>query len=369
MSEHLSKSDVVRLLSDPSPASRVDLAAKVARQFDAELTDSERQIAEDIIRVMARDAVTRVRSSLAENLKASRSLPRDVALTLARDVEDVAIPILSVSTVLTDSDLVELIRAGSDGKHEAIAKRPGVTSVVADALIDHGSEGAVAALVANDTAQIGERGLNKVIDRFGTSEKVQDPLVRRQQLPVTVAERLVAVVSERLQDYLVTHHDLPAKAAADLILRSRERATVSLLSDQNDEAELERLVSQLNNAGRLTPSLIVRALCTGDIAFFEAAMSLLARVPLGNTRLLIHDAGRLGLKSLYEKAGMPAALLPACRIAIDVVRETPFDGEDRDRERHRRRVIERILTQYEDLAAEDLEYLLAKMGDIMVADA
>jgi len=113
----------------------------------------------------------------------------------------------------------------------------------------------------------------------------------------------------------------------------------------------------------------VRALCTGDVAFFEAAMSLLARVPIGNTRLLIHDAGRLGLKSLYEKAGMPSAFLPACRIAIDVVRDTPFDGEERDRERHRRRVIERILTQYEDLAAEDLEYLLAKMGDIMVAEA
>ena len=36
-----------------------------------------------------------------------------------------------------------------------------------------------------------------------------------------------------------------------------------------------------------------------------------------------------------------------------------------DRERHRRRVIERILTQYEDLAPEDLEFLLAKLGDIM----
>ena len=162
---------------------------------------------------------------------------------------------------------------------------------------------------------------------------------------------------------------MPAQTASDLILRSRERATVSLFTGQNDEAELEKLVAQLSRNNRLTPSLLVRALCTGDMAFFEAAMAQLAKVPLANTRLLIHDAGRLGLKSLYDRAKLPPALLPACRIALDVLRDTPYDGEDRDRERHRRRVIERILTQYEDLASEDLEYLLAKLGDIMTTDA
>ena len=41
-------------------------------------------------------------------------MPRDVALIMARDVEAVAIPILSVSRVLTDADLVEIIRTGTD---------------------------------------------------------------------------------------------------------------------------------------------------------------------------------------------------------------------------------------------------------------
>jgi uncharacterized protein (DUF2336 family) len=369
MSEHLSKGDVDRLLSDPSPTSRADLAAKVARQFDGvELTDAERKLAEDIIRVMARDAVTRVRQSLAENLKSSPGLPRDVALTLARDVEEVAIPILSVSQVLTDADLIQIVRSGTDQKHEAIAKRPGVSAAVAEELIETASEGAVAALVANETADLGEGSLNKVIDRFGESERIQEPLVHRATLPMTVAERLVVVVSEKLREHLVANHDLPEQATADLILRSRERATVSLLTGHNDEAELEKLVAHLSRSGRLSPSLVVRALCTGDLAFFEAAMSQLTGVPVVNARLLIHDAGRLGLKSLYERANLPTALLPACRIAIDVLRETPYDGEERDRERHRRRVIERILTQYEDLASEDLEFLITKMGDLMAAD-
>ncbi|HYG86222.1 MAG TPA: DUF2336 domain-containing protein [Azospirillum sp.] len=366
MTGNLSKDDVVRLLSDPSPATRADLAAKVVRQFEgAALSDSERTLAEEIIRAMARDAVVRVRQSLAENLKASTNLPRDVALTMARDVEAVAIPILSVSRVLTDTDLLEIVRSGTDGKHTAIASRPNVSSQVAEAIIENASETAVAALVANEGAELGERSLGRVIDRFGDSEAVHAPLVQRSRLPITIAERLVAVVSETLQQYLVTHHELSPKTAADLILQSRERATVTLLNGESDEVALERLVAQLSRTGRLTPSLLVRALCMGDIAFFEAAMAHLAGVPLTNARLLIHDVGPLGLKSIYDKAKMPPALMPACRIAIDVFKETPYDGEEHDRARHRRRMIERILTQYEGLAPDDLDYLIEKLGDLM----
>ena len=367
---HLSKEDVIRLLSDRSDDNRAELAAKVSRQIgQAALTDAERQIAEDIIRTLARDTISRVRQTLAENLKASPALPRDVALMLARDVEAVAIPILSVSQALTDTDLVELVRDGNDAKQTAIAGRAAVSATVADALIELGSEGAVAALVGNEGAQLGEKGLGRVIERFGGSELVQRQLVQRPKLPVTIAERLVVVVSDALRRHLITRHDLSPQVAADLVLQSRERATLSLLADGGEggreSGSLERLVAHLDQTGRLTPSLLVRALCMGDSAFFEAAMAHLANVPATNARLLIHDTGHLGLKSIYDKARLPPSLLPACRVALDVLRETHYDGEPDDIERYRRRVIERILTQYEDMEAEDLDYLLAKLGDMM----
>jgi len=62
---------------------------------------------------------------------------------------------------------------------------------------------------------------------------------------------------------------------------------------------------------------------------------------------------------------MPPRLLAAVRVAVDVVRGTEFDGGDRDRERYRSRVITRILTQFEDLPQEDLDYLLDKLGDVV----
>ncbi|CAK0779288.1 DUF2336 domain-containing protein [Azospirillaceae bacterium] len=362
MSDQLTKQDVIRLLSDPSATTRADTAAKVAKSLDkAQLSPGERQLAEDIVRRMARDTALRVRQTLAENLKNSNALPRDVALMLARDVEAVSLPILSLSTVLSDDDLFELVRDGTSAKQSAIANRPQVSSSLAEVIIETAGEETIAVLVANEGAEITENALERVVDRFGESENIQEPLVRRSKLPITIAERLVNMVSERLQEYLVAHHELPTSVASDLVLQTRERATINLVNVNTDEADLEKMVAQMARSGRLGPSILMRALCMGDMAFFETGMSFLAGVPMTNARLLIHDGGSLGLRSIYEKAGMPLTLLPAVRVAIDVFHETYLDGEERDIERHRRRMIERILTQNEDMAAEDIDYLLNKI--------
>ena len=52
------------------------------------------------------------------------------------------------------------------------------------------------------------------VENFGDSETVQRPLVDREALPITVAERLVSKVSDSLRNYLVTHHELPPALAS-----------------------------------------------------------------------------------------------------------------------------------------------------------
>jgi uncharacterized protein (DUF2336 family) len=112
----------------------------------------------------------------------------------------------------------------------------------------------------------------------------------------------------------------------------------------------------------------LRALCTGDIAFFEAAMAIKSNVPLDNAQILIHEPSRKGLAALYRKAGMPEALLVAVRAAVDVVDELRFDGEARDLERFRARVISRVLTLVETVDPADADYLLDKLGDVLVRE-
>ncbi len=357
----LSKDDVARLKARPE--TRGETAAKVAAAFvNDELDDSSREIAEEIFRHMVRDAEVRVRKALAESLKESRLVPHDVAFSLAMDVSEVAEPILIHSQVLTDADLIEIIETRPGPSRVAVARRTTVSATVSDALVETRDEDAVATLVGNPGAEVSEKTFGTILDAFPESEPVKRNMTHRPSLPVRVAERLVTMVSERLREHLVTHHELPPDVAADLVLQSREKAALDIVAGGMSQGDVDGLVDQLYVNGRLTPSIVLRALCVGDLMFFESAMARLAGVPVANVHQLIIDQGPLGLKELYRASGLPDEMFPAFRVATDVVREMDFDGGPDDRERFRSRAIERILTQFEDLDADNLDYLLARIG-------
>lgn len=364
-SKALDAIDVERLLADPSAAVRADTAVKVAEEFaKGSLNERERVVAEDVFRLFVRDVEVKVRESLANAVKECAQLPNDIAVALAKDVDQVALPMLSSSSVLSDDDLIEIIKEASGQKQQAIAARPSVSASVSDALIEKGDEEVVRTLVSNHGAEIAEDSLNRIIDEFGDREAMQQPLAERPALPIGIAERLVHMVSEKLQDHIMRNHPLRPALVTDLVIASRERTTVGLLDQDTGEEDVMDLVRQLYQNGRLTSSIILRAICMGDMRFGEAAMATMANVPLVNAQMLIHDSGQLGLKAIYDKAGLPTQLYAAFRVAIDVVREMEYDGRENDRERFRQRAIERILTRYEDVDQEDLDYLLNKLTEL-----
>jgi uncharacterized protein (DUF2336 family) len=362
----LSEADVQRLLTDPSPDARAETAAKVALAFSgAQLSDSERVLAGQIFHVMAKDAAVMVRSTLANHLKSNPDLPKDVALALARDIEEVALPMLEFSSVLDDADLIEIVRSSSADKQKAVARRESVSNKVANALIDHGKSAAVVAeLINNQGAVLGEAEYSKALKKHGDDPAVANSIASRPQLPITIAERVVNMVSEKLREFLLSKQEISVEMATDIVLQAREKATVNLLPPGAKGADVMDLCKQLRDNRRLTPSLILRALCTGDLAFFEASLATLSNTSIVNARLLIHDEGRLGLKTLYHRTSLPLHLYPAFRVAFDVARETEHDGGENDRQRFAVKVIERILTQFDDLAADDLDYLLSKLNQL-----
>ena len=127
MMGQLTQADVARLLSNPAADVRAEVAGKLGVEIDnPRLTDKELELAQDIIRVLAKDVAVSVRESLAFSLRKAQRLPHDVALQLAKDVEQVSLPILEDCLILSDSDLLSIIAAGSEAKQNAIAKRPEV---------------------------------------------------------------------------------------------------------------------------------------------------------------------------------------------------------------------------------------------------
>lgn len=353
--------DIGALLTNPSPEQRADLTQRVARSFsDKTFSGNEAQIALDILRRMAADAEIMVRSVLALEVRQAEGLPRDLAHAIARDVDTVSAPFLESTPVLSDDDLVSLLKGGSALKQAAIARRPVVSETLSEAILDTGNVDAVAALAGNKGAALSEQQMGRMLDEYGADARVNEPLTLRAALPVTIAERLVNLVSERLKEHILTHHAVSSDLAADLLLEARERVTLSLSGEA--KGDLPGLVTQLYLGGRLTPSIVLRAACMGDLAFVEESLARLANVPVEKAYVLLHDAGPLGLQALYQRTGLPESLMPAFRAAIEVMRDTAMDGEDLDQVRFSRRVLERVLTWAEQASAgPDTDYLLAQL--------
>jgi uncharacterized protein (DUF2336 family) len=361
----LTDEDIRTLVKGATPDERAVAAHKLCRTIErAELTDEERERAHDILRVMARDAADLVRRAVAVTLKNSPAVPRDVALRLARDIESVALPMLSFSPSFTDEDLAEIVRLGGPVRQVAIAKRSQLSQSVTEVIAEVGTERAVEAACANDNADFGEKSLQKVIDRFERSERVLAAVAYRDVLPPAITEKLIDLVGDQVLDHLVTAHALSPDTALQIAMGAKERATIDLVDQAGRTSDVKAFVAHLNKHQRLTASLLLRALAHGHMTFFEWGIAELAGVPHHRTWLMIHDAGPLGLRAIYERAGLPARLLPAFRAGVDTFHAMEFDGGVRDRERFQERMLQRFLTQAQTACREDVDYLLDKVDRI-----
>jgi len=363
MTPRLTRADIDALLAQPTEDVRAEIAVKVGGQVAAgELSGQERLIANDILRIMVRDVADRVRVALTRSIAQTRDIPGDVAAQLARDIDEIAVPFLAVSPALSDDDLVAIVRMGSDAKSTAIAGRAVVSDVVCGALASAAGKGPVTRMLSNRGADIAPAAFHTVIDRWPQDDDVTGAMAQREVLPLSIAERLVTLVSDEVKQHLMAHHALGAEMAERLALEAREAATIGLLDGLPDVENFERLMDHLHVSGRLTGTLIVRAACMGEMRFVEYALAKLAHISAGRAWKLVHDAGRLGLRALFQRTGLAEALYPPLRTAVDVFHETALNGEVHDQEHFRRTLIERVLTQTDGLEGDDLDFLLYQIS-------
>ena len=362
----LTSEDIRTLVRGATADERAIAAHKLCRRIDAGLDDEDREAAAEVLRLMALDAAELVRRALAVTLKTSRELPRDVAVRLARDVESVATPVLTFSPVLTDEDLSDIIRLPDAAKQLAIARRATLSTAVTDALVRHAGEEAVRTACANDNADFAEAGLRTAMERFEHSQALANAMALRKMLPPGICERLVGRVSEGVRQQLMDRHNLSPETALSIAIGARERATVDLVDQAGRSSDLKSFTGQLHAEGRLTASLLLRALVQGHMGFFEWAMAELTGLAHHRAWIMIHDAGPLGLQAIYARARLPEQLYPAFRIGMDTYHLLQQEGGEFDLGRFQQRMLERFLTR--DGSVAEADYLLDRMDRLQAAD-
>jgi hypothetical protein len=139
------------LARDPVAEIRASLARKLAIHA-AELAG----MGWARLRQLAADTSPEVRLAVADTLADLPDAPHDLVLALARDPEPaVSEPLIRLSPVLTEQDLIALVQAPPAAEaRQSVARRLNVTETVAQAILRSGDAAAMASLHRNPTARL-----------------------------------------------------------------------------------------------------------------------------------------------------------------------------------------------------------------------
>lgn len=305
-----------------------------------------REATAEVLTVLARDQVVHIREILAETLKDLAIAPPDVVRRLARDDSlTVSLPVLQHSPVLTDDDLIAIVaESPAAARLSAIARRATVSSRVADAVVSSGSEDAVAALLANSSAQIREETLDRLMDQAPKKPSWHGPLVARPQLPPRAMVKLATFVARSLVDELRRRSDLDATTAGAVAEVMEKRiASDPLWADEGPKAakapaELgesllereHRRAMALKDMGSLSDDKLSRAISQGQRPVVLASLAAGSGFSIKQVEAILGSRNAKAVVALVWKAGfgMEVAYQVQVRIAAILPRAAVDPGDD-----------------------------------------
>ncbi len=337
---------------------RAEATGALARAYlYSDLSPDDAAAAEGAMLMLLDDASPLVRRALADTLAASPSAPPAIVLALAADQPQIAAPVLALSPLFVDADLVDAVATGNGAIQVAIATRAGLPRPVAAAIAEVGTAEACLVLAENSAAEIAPISIDRIVERFGHLAAIREAMLARADIAAATRLTLVAKVSETLVDFVAARQWLDADHARRIGREACEKATVTLAAE-TPSAQMRALVHHLRVGGQLTGGLILRALLSGNVVLFEEALAELTDMPVERVSGLVHDSGNAGLRALFEQAKLPPSTYPAFKEAIEAMREGGLGSEPGGAARLKRRTIERVLTRCENEELGDLAPLL-----------
>src|SRR5580658_10734660 len=134
---------------------RAEATAALARAYlYSDLSPDDAAAAEGAMLILLDNPSPLVRRALADVLAAGPSAPPAVVLALAADQPQIAAPVLALSPLFIDADLVDAVATGGGVVQSAIASRVTLAPSVAAAIAEVGDAESCLVLVENPGADI-----------------------------------------------------------------------------------------------------------------------------------------------------------------------------------------------------------------------
>jgi uncharacterized protein (DUF2336 family) len=291
---------------DQDHLEKVVLAQRIGQSLSGPKAGKERLVAEDIARVLARDVSVIVRQTLAFELRRADHLPHDLGMRIAKDIVEVSGTFLESTMTFSDEDLAALVPLIEENARVSIARRANLSGVVSIAIVEFSGERAVTFLLRNPGAEIPEKACRVVMERFEKSQAVLDQMASRVDLPVSVIEELVQMVSGKFAQILRQHYQVQPGTAAK-ITGAAHNVGVAQILESRDPARITAFVGKLKASGNLTLETVLQALEYGNKIYFSCLIVELTGIPRENVHRLINAGGEAALEGLFKSGSIPSA--------------------------------------------------------------
>ncbi len=305
---------------------RADATGALARAWlHSKLDDEELGAAEAALTVMLDDPNPTVREAMALVFASEVTAPQHIVLSLAHDVHMVSVPILQGSPVLLESELVDLVATGDMMTQCAIAARRLPSAAVSAAIAEVGEQRACTVLIRNINAKATKNSLLRIAERFGDDPEIREGLLSQPGIPIEVRQLIVHKMSEELANLPALQFEALGGKGQHFAGEAKDRITIQLAAHATD-IEIEALVEHLRQSGQLTTTLLLRALCSGNLFFIEVALASLSGLPALKVQAVLSHGSTGAVMAVLKKAALPESSYQAFGLAVEVFREV--DVED-----------------------------------------
>jgi uncharacterized protein (DUF2336 family) len=283
-----------------------------------------------------------------------------VVFSILADEDDISLPFLAVTPALNSWHQMAVLRVGDEARQKTVAARSDITEESASYIIKSSPLATALALFDNPVVQLEPSDYAILYERFGNSPDIVERLLARSDLPLDIRIMQAKRAASRMRQLMAERGWVAANDAAELVVDAEETAIMRILIEA-EPGERARATSFLAAKNMLTPALIVRAASMGELNVVEAAMAHLSGNSGSRAAEMMYSRSMVGFKSIFNKSGLPQSCFGILKAACEVRNEAAEEGLPLDAEGFGRRVLEALMTRYENLSSNDrakqIEYL------------
>jgi uncharacterized protein (DUF2336 family) len=303
--------DLIALAEEGSSEKRRALLRELTDHFfgGTTRTATEDSLYGAVLTRLTADMETAVRAELSARFASAPDAPHSLVRKLANDEAAVAGAVLASSPVLTDEDLLGVVRKHGQDHLRAVSARPSVSEAVSDVIVQRGDDETLGTLLRNDGARLSRQASETAIERAKVNPALHEAAVERASLPPDLLNEMYFVVEARLRTRILEQN---AKLDPALVESALAAGRARIATDDGalpaDYGECLAYVEELKAAGQLSPRMLARFLRSGGTTSFLIALAQLSDIDFHTARQIIERRELDALAVVCKSADLDRAL-------------------------------------------------------------